>query len=59
MKKKTNLGSTKTKKNKEISRKEALRRVGKYAAVSAAAMIIVLDPLKAQSTSPPNPGEGW
>jgi hypothetical protein len=59
MKKKTNHKNTRENKNREISRKEAIRKVGKYAAATAAAMIIVLDPLKAQSTSPPNPGEGW
>lgn len=52
---------TKTKKNteqvdKEITRKEAIKKVGKYAAVTAAAMLIVLSPKESQAQSTPTPG---
>ncbi len=43
--------------NKDITRKEALKKAGKYAAVTAAAMFIVLSPKESQAQSPtPNPG---
>ena len=43
-------------KKEDITRKEALKKGGKYAAVTAAAMFTVLSPLKAQEESPPVPG---
>ena len=44
-----------------ISRKEALQKAGKYAAFTAASMLIILSPAKAQTGSslPSNPGGGW
>ena len=44
--------------NDEITRKDALIKVGKYAAVTAAAMLIVLSPKQSQAGSPPTPGWG-
>lgn len=47
----------KTKKD-GITRNEALKKMGKYAALTAVGTFVVLNPLKAQETSPPNPGGG-
>jgi len=47
-------------KNKEnISRKEALQKMGKYAAITALGTFIILNPKKAQAQSPPDPSEGF
>ncbi|MCX6227291.1 MAG: hypothetical protein NTV01_21525 [Bacteroidia bacterium] len=48
---------------KKISRKDALKKAGMYAAFTAAASIVLLTPKKAQADSPsgdnpPNPGWG-
>ena len=43
---------------KNISRREAMIKTGKYAAVTAAATFIILSPKKAQAQSPPAPGWG-
>ena len=43
-------------KNK-ITRKEAIKKMGKYAALTAVGTFVVLNPLKAQITSPPDTGE--
>ena len=45
-------------KNKtQITRKEALNKMGKYAALTAFGTFIILNPLQAQSASaPPDPG---
>jgi hypothetical protein len=44
----------------DITRKEALKKAGKYAAVTAAAMFIVLSPKDSQAQSlTPTPGSGW
>lgn len=59
MKKKSDKEKIQQEKSKEISRKEAIRKVGKYAAVSAVAMMVVLSPKKAQAFSVPEPGIGW
>lgn len=50
----------KTKKNNNnITRKEALSKMGKYAALTAAGTFLILNPLNAQQTStPPDPGGG-
>ena len=41
----------------EITRKEALQRMGKYAALTAMGTFLVLNPKKAHAASPPcNPG---
>ncbi len=44
---------------KEITRKEAIKKAGKYAAATAATMFIVLSPRDSQAQSmPPDPGWG-
>ena len=47
---------------KEISRKEALQKIGshgKYAALTALGTYIMLQPKKAQAASPTDPGTGF
>ena len=47
---------------KEISRKEALKKLGnygKYAALTALGTYMILNPKKAQSASPESPGTGF
>ena len=44
------------KENKNISRKKALMRMGKYASLTALGTFIILDPKRAQAQSPPYPG---
>lgn len=39
-----------------ITRKEAIKKMGKYAALTAVGTFLVLNPLKAQQTSPPDAG---
>ena len=39
-------------KEEPITRKEALKKAGKYAAFTAAAMLIILDPKESQAQSP-------
>lgn len=42
-----------------VSRKEALKKMGKYAALTAMGTFIILNPKKAQAQSgPPDPGGG-
>lgn len=42
----------------EITRKEALQRMGKYAALTAVGTFLILNPKKAHAISnPPDPGE--
>lgn len=46
----------------EISRKEALQKIGtysKYAALTAIGTYMMLSPKKAQAASPEAPGEGF
>jgi len=46
----------------EISRKDALKKIGnygKYAALTALGTYLVLNPKKAQAQSPANPGSGF
>ncbi len=50
--KSTNTGKAQPNK---ITRKEALKKGGKYAALTAAAMLIVLSPKESQAVSPNNP----
>lgn len=45
----------KTKKH-GITRSEALKKMGKYAALTAVGTFVILNPLKAQETSPPDAG---
>jgi len=52
------------KQNKEqnISRKDAIKKIGnygKYAALTAIGTYLLLNPKKAQASSPDNPGEGF
>ena len=45
--------------NKDITRKDALKKMGSYAAFAALGTMIILNPAKAQTQSgPPNPGFG-
>ena len=44
---------------KDISRKEAIKKMGKYAALTAMGTFMILSPKKAQAQSdPPYPGVG-
>ena len=48
--------------NKEISRKDALKKIGdygKYAALTAIGTYTLLSPKKAQASSPDDPGTGF
>mgnify|MGYP003636988166 FL=1 len=48
--------------NKEISRKDALRKIGnygKYTALTAIGTYMILSPKKAQAASPEDPGTGF
>ena len=47
------------KKEKKINRKQALKRMGKYAGLTALGTFILLNPEKAQATSPLAPGTGF
>ena len=42
--------------NKKITRKEALKKIGKYTALTAVGTLIILNPQKAQAASTP-PGD--
>jgi hypothetical protein len=43
----------------DISREEAIKKMGKYAALTALGTFIMLNPKKAQADSPLEPGTGW
>ncbi|WCO01150.1 hypothetical protein [Psychroserpens ponticola] len=43
-------------KQDNITRKEALTKMGKYAALTAIGTFIILNPKQAQASSPPDPG---
>ena len=48
--------------SKDITRKEALNKIGKYgkyAALTALGTYLILSPQKAQATSPESPGIGF
>lgn len=48
--------------NKEITRKEAIIKIGnygKYAALTALGTYIILNPEKSQAASPEDPGTGF
>jgi hypothetical protein len=46
--------------NKEyINRKQALGKIGKYAALTALGTFLILSPKKAQAASPEDPGTGF
>ncbi|MFD2917477.1 hypothetical protein [Psychroserpens luteus] len=40
----------------QITRKEAIKKMGKYAALTAVGTFLILNPKKAHATSPPDPG---
>ncbi len=41
----------------KITRKDAIKKMGKYAALTAVGTFVILNPLKAQASSlPPDPG---
>jgi len=42
---------------KDISLKEAIKKMGKYAALTAMGTFMILSPKKAQAFSPSGPGE--
>ena len=49
-------------KDQEISRKDAIKKIGnygKYAALTALGTYILLNPKKAQALSPDDPGTGF
>ena len=49
-----------TNSNKNISRKEALKKIGKYTALTAVGTLIILNPQKAQAAGPGDgPGDGF
>ncbi len=51
-----------TKNNQDITRKDALKRIGnysKYAALTALGTYLILNPQKAQAASPEDPGTGF
>ena len=47
------------KQDKKINRKQALKKMGKYAGLTALGTFILLNPEKAQAQSPPRPGDGF
>ena len=52
----------KTQKNPEITRKEAIKKIGnygKYAALTALGTYLILNPQKAQASSPAEPGKDF
>ncbi|CAM1368846.1 conserved hypothetical protein [Tenacibaculum sediminilitoris] len=56
---KKNIKNTNT---NEITRKEAIKKIGsygKYAALTALGTYMILNPKKAQAQSPEGPGEGF
>ncbi len=42
--------------DKKITRREAIEKTGKYAALTAAATFLILSPKKSQADSPADPG---
>lgn len=49
-------------KQEDITRKEAIKKIGnygKYAALTALGTFMILNPQKAQAASPTAPGIGW
>ncbi|CAL2093911.1 hypothetical protein [Tenacibaculum sp. 190524A05c] len=53
---------TNTSENKNITRKEALQKIGdygKYTALTALGTYLILNPKKAQAASPEAPGDGF
>ena len=50
--------STKETNKQEISRKEALKKIGRYSALTAIGTFMILSPKKAQAQSVPGTGFG-
>ena len=48
-----------TNKDNKIDRKQALKKMGRYAGLTALGTFMLLNPKKAQATSPAPPGDGW
>lgn len=44
--------------DKKITRREAIEKTGKYAALTAAATFLILSPKQSQANSPTEPGWG-
>ena len=42
-----------------ITRKDAIKKMGKYAGLTAIGTFMILNPKKAQAQSPAQPGAGW
>ena len=42
-----------------ITRKDAIKKMGKYAALTAVGTFMILNPKKAQAQSPARPGADW
>ena len=42
-----------------ITRKDAIKKMGKYAALTAVGTFMILNPKKAQAMSAADPGSGW
>ncbi len=40
----------------KITRKDAIKKMGKYAAITAIGTFVILNPQQAQAQSPPDPG---
>ena len=56
------MSDKKSKQEKDITRKEAIKKIGsygKYAAMTAIGTYILLNPKKAQARSPAAPGGGF
>ncbi len=45
-------------KSNKLTRRDALKKAGKYAAFTALASLVVLSPKQSQADSPPDPGWG-
>tara|TARA_R110000822_G_scaffold18417_2_gene60914 strand:- start:148 stop:291 length:144 start_codon:yes stop_codon:yes gene_type:complete len=45
--------------NEEITRVEAIKKIGRYASLTALGTFMILSPQKAQAQSPTNPGGGF
>lgn len=43
----------------DLSRKDAIKKMGKYAALTAMGTFMILNPKKAQATSEPSDPGGW
>jgi len=42
----------------QITRKDAIKKMSKYAALTAIGTFVILNPKQAQASSPPDPGGG-